>query len=174
MENKELARKAIAGDEEAFLTIMHAYKIDLYKTAFAYLHNEGEALEAVQEVTYRAYKNIKKVKKPAYIKTWLLRIMINYCNDVLKRKKKMIMDEAIIPLIATMDNYQTIEIQEAIATLDERSREIITLKYYHGLKIKEIAFMLDCPEGTVKTWLNKALKQLKSNLDGKGGSRHVQ
>ncbi|PKG22591.1 RNA polymerase subunit sigma-70 [Niallia nealsonii] len=153
---------------------MHAYKIDLYKTAFAYLHNEGEALEAVQEVTYRAYKNIKKVKKPAYIKTWLLRIMINYCNDVLKRKKKMIMDEAIIPLIATMDNYQTIEIQEAIATLDERSREIITLKYYHGLKIKEIAFMLDCPEGTVKTWLNKALKQLKSNLDGKGGSRHVQ
>ncbi|GKU83774.1 sigma-70 family RNA polymerase sigma factor [Niallia sp. NCCP-28] len=174
MENKELARKAIAGEEEAFLAIMHAYKIDLYKTAFAYLHNEEESLEAIQEVTYRAYKSIKKVKKPAYIKTWLLRIMINYCNDVLKRKKKMIMNEAIIPLIATMDNYQTMEIQEAIETLDERSREIITLKYYHDLKIKEIAFMLDCPEGTVKTWLNKALKQLKNKLDGKGGSRHVQ
>jgi len=58
--NEELVQKAISGNEEAFLELMKIHKIDLYKTALSYLRNEGEAFEAVQEVTYRAYKSIRK------------------------------------------------------------------------------------------------------------------
>ena len=58
-----------------------------YRTALAYLKNEGDALEAVQEVTFRAYEKIHSLKKPEYAKTWLVRIMMNYCRDVLHKQK---------------------------------------------------------------------------------------
>jgi RNA polymerase sigma factor (sigma-70 family) len=57
--------------------------------------------------------------------------------------------------------------------LDDRSREILTLKYFHDLKIKDIAETMQCPEGTVKTWLNKALKALREKLEEKGGNLNV-
>lgn len=86
--NEQLVIKAIAGNEAAFIELMKMYKIDLYKTGLSFLKNEEEALEAIQEVTYRAYKSIRKIKEPAYFKTWLMRIMINYCQDQLKKKSE--------------------------------------------------------------------------------------
>lgn len=52
-------KRAIEGDEQAFLSVMLAQKTDLYRTAFSFLKNEHDAIEAVQEVTFRAYKNFK-------------------------------------------------------------------------------------------------------------------
>ncbi|WP_245975424.1 sigma-70 family RNA polymerase sigma factor [Oceanobacillus chungangensis] len=164
----EDARKAIAGDDEAFLRLMQAYKVDLYKTAIAYLRNQDDAIEALQEVTYRAYKNIRMVKEATYIKTWLIRIMINYCNDQLKRNKQIVINDEIIVTHGIFENYTEMELRDAMQDLDERSREILMMKYFHDLKIKEIALVLECPEGTVKTWLNKALKELRKRIDGSG------
>lgn len=166
---EQLAKKAIAGNDAAFLELIKRYKVDLYKTALSYLKNEGEAIEAIQEVTYRAYKNIHRVKEPSYIKTWLVRIMINYCNDVLRNRKREVLDEALLHSQGEYEDHKELEIEEALSKLDTRSREIITLKYFHGLKIKDIANAWDCPEGTVKTWLYKALQSLRLILDEKGG-----
>ncbi|GHI01157.1 sigma-70 family RNA polymerase sigma factor [Neobacillus kokaensis] len=168
-----LVKKAIKGDDSAFLQLVQLYKIDLYKTALSFLRNEEEALEAIQEVTYRAYKNRKSVKEPAYFKTWLLRIMINYCNDHLKKQKRVVLNDEILTLQGTAESHTEMELKDAMKGLDDRSREILTLKYFHDLKIKEIAETLQCPEGTVKTWLNKALKALKEKLEGNGGDMHV-
>lgn len=169
---EQLAQKAIAGDEAAFLQLIKHYKVDLYKTALSYLRNEGEAIEAVQEVTYRAFKAVGKVRKPAFFKTWLVRIMINYCNDQLKEKKRIVYDLELLDRHGTEDGDVEFEIGEALRTLDERSRELITLKYIHGLKIKEISAQMECPEGTIKTWLHKALKLLREKLEEKGGEKH--
>ncbi|RDW17092.1 RNA polymerase subunit sigma-70 [Oceanobacillus chungangensis] len=147
---------------------MQAYKVDLYKTAIAYLRNQDDAIEALQEVTYRAYKNIRMVKEATYIKTWLIRIMINYCNDQLKRNKQIVINDEIIVTHGIFENYTEMELRDAMQDLDERSREILMMKYFHDLKIKEIALVLECPEGTVKTWLNKALKELRKRIDGSG------
>ncbi|MCM3719461.1 RNA polymerase sigma factor [Fictibacillus phosphorivorans] len=68
METEQLVRKAVKGNDDAFLQLIHIYKVDLYKTALSFLRNEEEALEAIQEVTYRAYKGIRKVKEPTYFK----------------------------------------------------------------------------------------------------------
>jgi RNA polymerase sigma-70 factor (TIGR02954 family) len=173
MDLEHTVQKAICGDDHAFLELIGAFKIDLYKTAFAYLRNEEEALEAIQEVTYRAYRGLKSLREPAYFKTWLIRIMINYCNDTLKKKQRIILSEDILLTAGTSENYSAIELHEAMQALDIRSREILTLKYFHDFKIKDIALALNCPEGTVKTWLNKALKTLREKLDEKGGISHV-
>lgn len=170
LETQELlVRRAIRGDEDAFLQLIKMYKVDLYKTSFSYFRNEEEALEALQEVTYRAFKSIRRVKEPAYFKTWLIRIMINYCNDQLRKKKREVLNEEYLASQGISETHEGLEIEEALLGLDRRSREIITLKYFHGLKIKEIAFAMECPEGTVKTWLHKALESLRTNLSEKGG-----
>lgn len=164
---------AIKGDGEAFLKLMKRYKLDLYRTALSYLHDEGEALEALQEVTYRAYKNLRSIKQPAYFKTWLIRIMINYCNDQLKNYRRMTVNDELLKSYGISENHSEMELKDAMQGLDERSREILTLKYFHDLKIKDIAQAMQCPEGTVKTWLNKALKLLRDRLDEKGGNLNV-
>jgi RNA polymerase sigma-70 factor (TIGR02954 family) len=165
--------KAIKGDDEAFLKLMQLYKIDLYKTALSYLKNKQEALEAIQEVTYRAYKSIGSIRENSYFKTWLIRIMINYCNDQLKKNKRVILNEEVLQAQGFSENHEEMELKDAMLALDERSREILTLKYFHDLKIKEIASFMQCPEGTVKTWLNKALKSLRGKLEEKGGNLNV-
>ena len=171
--DEQLVKKAIQGDDPAFLQLLQHYKIDLYKTALSFLRNEEEALEAIQEVTYRAYKNRKSVKESTYFKTWLIRIMINYCNDQLKKQKRVVFNEEILHLQGATENHTEMELKDAMQDLDDRSREILTLKYFHDLKIKEIAETLQCPEGTVKTWLNKALKALRDKLEENGGDLHV-
>lgn len=171
--DQQLVKRAIKGDDSAFLQLLQHYKVDLYKTALAFLRNEEEALEAIQEVTYRAYKSRKSVKEPAYYKTWLIRIMMNYCNDQLKKQKRVVFNEERLNLLGASDSYTEMELKDAMQDLDDRSREILTLKYFHELKIKEIAKTLQCPEGTVKTWLNKALKALREKLEEKGGDLHV-
>jgi RNA polymerase sigma-70 factor (ECF subfamily) len=171
--NEQLVEEAINGDDHAFLQLIQLYKIDLYKTALSFLRNEEEALEAIQEITYRAYKNIQTVQEPAYFKTWLIRIMINYCNDQLKKKKRIVVKEEIVNIQGISENHVRMELEDAILGLDDRSREILTLKFFNDMKIKEIASTMKCPEDTVKTWLNKALKALRDKLEDKGGDIHV-
>lgn len=151
------------GDDEAFYQLISENKVKLYKIAFSYLKNEEEALEAMQETTYRAYIKIKKVKEPKYFNTWLVRIMINYCFDELKRQKKC------LPMLKEQEisqemNSEKIEIEWAIDRLQPKYRDVIVLKYFEDLRIQDIALVLECPEGTVKTWLNKALIELRNNL----------
>ncbi|MFC5732836.1 sigma-70 family RNA polymerase sigma factor [Cytobacillus gottheilii] len=170
---KAVVRKARRGNDEAFLFIINTIKLDLYKTAYAYLHNREDALEAVQEVTVRIYQEIKKLRKEAFFKTWAIKIMINYCNDVLRKRKHTVLNDELVHVSGKADSYTLLEIEDAMNQLDQRSREILTLKYFHDMKLKDIAITLECPEGTVKTWLNKALKSLRKLLDEKGGMSHV-
>jgi RNA polymerase sigma-70 factor (TIGR02954 family) len=170
---EHIVRKAIKGNDEAFLEIIRSCKADLYKTALAYLRNEEEALEAVQEVTFRAYRSIKDLKQPAYFKTWIIRIMIHYCCDRLKKQNRLVYNEQLLLAAGGEENTLLFEIQDAMETLDDRSRELLTLKYFHDLKIREVAALYNRPEGTVKTWLNKALKSLREKLEESGGKMDV-
>ncbi len=172
-EDHQLVKAAIKGDDAAFLKLIHLYKIDLYKTALSFFRNEEEALEAIQEVTYRAYKSIGSVKEASYFKTWLIRIMINYCNDQLKKKKRLVLGDEIITQQGISENHTEMELKDAMLGLDDRSREILTLKYFNDMKISEIAATMQCPEGTIKTWLNKALKSLREKLEERSGDLHV-
>ena len=172
MEEVEIAKKAIKGDDQAFLQVMQLYKDTLYRTAFAFLKNEHDALEAIQEVTFRAYQKIHTVKEPSYMKTWLVRIMMNYCQDQLKKRKRYSSSE-ILQEIGFNEDTTQLEINEAIASLSCVEQQLIFLKYFQNTKIKEIAELEKIPEGTVKSRLHKALKSLKDFLSEKGDADHV-
>ncbi len=138
-----------------------------------YLKNEHDSLEAIQEVAYRSWKGISSVKSPEYFSTWLMKIMMNYCVDELNRKKRIIVQDEFSDVTSMEDIHTHEELEEAIDTLDGKCKQVIILKYFHDLRISDIAIMLECPEGTIKTWLNKALMELRKYFNSKEGENHV-
>ena len=168
----ELAKRAIKREEDAFIEIIHLYKEALYRTSFAFLKNEHDAIEAVQEVTVRAYQKIHTLKEPSYIKTWLIRIMMNYCHDQLRKKKRYTSDATLVE-IGSHTDFTAIEMEEALAKLPITEQRLIHMMYFQDVKIKEIAVIENIPEGTVKSRLHKTLRTLRNFLSERGGMDHV-
>lgn len=170
----DTVKRAITGDDEAFLAVILLHKDALFRTALAYLKNEEDALEAVQEVTFRAYEKINTLRQPEYVKTWLVRIMMNDCRDRLRKQKRLVFNEEKLLQHGISDDFTYLEIEEALATLSEEQRELIHLRYLHEIKIKDIADMTAVPESTVKTRLYKTLAKLKTYFSEKGVIRRVE
>lgn len=169
----ELVKRAKKGDDEAFLSLIHLHKETLYWTAISYLKDENKAVEAVQETTYRAFKNIRSLKKPEYFKTWLTKIIMNYCNDVLKKEKREITQDEILSLTGVEQDHTYLEVEEALNTLPVELQELVRLKYFQDLKIVEIADLWEAPEGTIKTKLHRALTALRVYFEEKGETKRV-
>lgn len=168
MEEKELVERSIRGDAEAFVSLMELHKTSLYRTAFAFLKSEHASVEAVQEVTARAFRNIRRLKEPAYAKTWLTRIMINYCQDELKKRRREPVTD-LIPERIAQSGDELLMLEEALLALPDPSRRLIHLKYFEEMKIKDIAEIEELPEGTVKSRLHNTLRTLRELINGKGG-----
>ncbi|QFF99117.1 RNA polymerase subunit sigma [Psychrobacillus glaciei] len=153
-----LEKRAIAGEEQALMELLTRHEDTLYRTAYAYLKNEHDAIEAVQELTYRALKKIHSVKEPAYIATWLVRIIINICLDVKKKQEKFVYNHDVE--IASTDQ-KPYEMADIIASLPTEQQELIYLKYFQDMKNADIAQLKQIPEGTVKSRLHTTLKRLR-------------
>ncbi|MED1853747.1 sigma-70 family RNA polymerase sigma factor [Brevibacillus borstelensis] len=170
MNLEQLVSSAQQGDDDAFYKLMQTHKEKLYRVAYAFFRNETDALEAMQEVTCRAYLKLPKLKQPAYVSTWLTRIMIHVCVDEQKRKKRSLASDmgSDAPIRDDTDTTDLrLELEDAISRLTGMHRQVIILKYFEDLTIREIAALLDHPEGTIKIWLHKALGALRKDL-GKG------
>jgi RNA polymerase sigma-70 factor (TIGR02954 family) len=171
---EERVEAAQRGDDEAFYSLISEDKERLYRIAFAYLKNESESLEALQELTCRAYMKLRKLKEPKYFRTWLIRILIHYCIDEQKRKRKLLpmLHTSINSVLETPFLDEKLRMELAIERLEPKYQHIIILKYYQDMTLTDIALLLERPEGTVKTWLNKALKELRAYF-GKEGLDYV-
>jgi RNA polymerase sigma-70 factor (ECF subfamily) len=161
-------------DDEAFFQQVAGEKRKLYGIAFSYLRNEADALEILQETTYRAWKHRKSLKDTGRFTPWLTRILINCCNDELKRRKRM---AAVQPAVThdgvmEMKSDRRLDMEQALDGVKPKYRQVLILKYYRDMTVTEIAEVLDKPEGTVKTWLNKGLKQLRDKMNRKGELFH--
>lgn len=170
MNQATMLKAAKKGNSEAFVQLFSTEKEQIYRIAFAYLKNEQDSLEAIQEVTFRAYKNIKKLKEPKYFSTWLTRIMINYCNDELKRRKRFLVNDSKAQTGSIMEEKdKLIGIENALKILDPKLQDVIVLKYFQDMTIEQIADHLRRPSGTIKTWLSKALKELRKQITKEDG-----
>lgn len=163
-----IVKKAIKGDSKAFYSVIEENKEQLYRIAYSYLKNKEDSLEAIQEMTYRAYKNIYKLRQPQFIKTWLIRILINYCVDEQKRRKKVLSLTSNVESSFDKDRAEELTIEAAVEKLKPKYKKVIVLKYFQDLTISEIASVMKCPEGTIKTRLNRGLSTLRDYL-GKDG-----
>ncbi len=83
-------KKAQSGDDEAFLELFQEYENVIYRMAYVYVKNQADALDVVQEVAYRSFKNIKTLNKPEFFKTWLIKIAISCSIDCINKNKKVV------------------------------------------------------------------------------------
>ncbi|MFX3616290.1 MAG: sigma-70 family RNA polymerase sigma factor [Sporolactobacillus sp.] len=154
--------------EQEMTEILLANRSELYRTAWRYLRNEQDTLEALQEVSYRAYKNLRTIRDPRYIKTWVIRILIHYCLDELKRRKRTIPVDTFPGESMSSSPLGTddkLYLENKLHHLDEKYQLILVLKYYHQYTLTEIASSLKIPLGTVKTRLNHGLRLLREQIE---------
>lgn len=156
------------GDGEAYTRIIEMCKQAMYKVARSYLKNDEDVADVLQESILKCYQSLRFLKKPQYFKTWLIRIVINECNDLLRRKKRETqMDEQEMLYVEQMEQgYNEIEFQDLMSRLPEKYRTILVLYYAEGYHTKEIAMMLGMRPTTVRTRLARARKYIKMHFTG--------
>lgn len=168
---KELkVKKAIKGDRQAFLELIEPQKDKLYKIAYTYVKNQDDALDVIQETMFKAYTGIDKLKNPKYFDTWLTKILINVSLTTLdKYKNTMYLEESTLSSYNNLDKQEDIlDLENELAKLDKKYREVIVLRYFKDFTIKEISRILDIPLGTAKTNLYRGLESLRKSIKERG------
>ena len=165
-EKRKLARKAIRKNPDAYGALITEYKEYLYKMAYLYMKNEQDALDIVGTTILKGFQNIHTLKNPDWFKTWITKILIRTAQDELK--KVIYFDSA--DEIQISERYNGVSLEEkhdlysAIDQLSERYQTVIVLKYFSGFSVREIAFVMNIPEGSVKAYLSRARSELKNIL----------
>lgn len=157
---RQLVKRARDGDGEAFLALMEQYSGAMYKIARSILGNNEDAADAIQETILICFEKIAELRQPRYFKTWMTRILINECRKIIRQNSRNCLLEEFPDVPVRDASLEYVEFQELIRRLDEKYRLILVLRYVQGLKIREIAELLELPENTVKTRLQRGRKSL--------------
>lgn len=129
------------------------------------VRNDEDCADAMQETVLKAFKAISGLKEAAYFNTWLFRILINECNMILRRRDRVIvMSDPSESIQSPSSTAEDMDLRQAVSGLEEVSRTIVKLHYYQGLRLQEIAELLELSESAVKTRLHRARKTLYHTL----------
>ncbi|MTI80095.1 MAG: sigma-70 family RNA polymerase sigma factor [Firmicutes bacterium] len=167
MVDELLVKKAVKGDSASFLKLSKQYQNGLYRTAYGMLGNEHDAADAVQETLLKAYRDLNKLRNPQQFKSWFYRILVNRCIDIMRQRQRTTpVEEVWIPDTVENNVEASMDISQAVSKLDEEHRAVVVLRFFQDMKVNDIALVLNCPVGTVKSRLYRALKKLKSSIGG--------
>lgn len=160
-----LVRRAMRGDEEAFIELMERTKPALLRVAYGYFRTDADVADAIGETILNAWEHLGELRRPAYFKTWLTRILINNCNQLLREQRRVQpMDELPEPGGVWDSTESNLEFKELVESLPEKDRMIFVLYYGEGFTTKEISRTLDIRENTVKSRLKRGRERLRSEL----------
>lgn len=159
-----LIKKAIKGDSEAFIELINKNELSMYKAAKVILKNEEDIGDAIQETIMAAYKSIGILKDTKYFKTWLMRILINKCNDIHRKNKNLVFIDEYKEGVYTEKFDENYEFKEAYDKLSDDYKISLSLYYVSGFNSREIAEILNDNENTIKSRISRGKKQLKSLL----------
>ncbi|MFQ5595665.1 MAG: RNA polymerase sigma factor [Anaerolineae bacterium] len=174
-EEAQLIARAKAGDIGAFEALYKRHKGSIYRTALAITRERAPAEEILQETFLRAFRHIDKVRDGAPITPWLHRIAINLSYTwSTKHTRWLIGLEETVDRLVVAPRYsperamEQTELQqvvrEAIDRLEFHHRATIVLFYLEEFSLAEIAEIMDCPVGTVKSRLYYAREKLREAL----------
>ena len=178
----ELIIKAQNGDPMAFEELVYRYDKMVLKLAMKYFGDSDVAKDIYQEVFIKVYKGLKNFQFKSGFSTWLFRITSNVCitykgdkrnmhlsidfEEDSEDENKFMANEDSSPEQQLINKDFGQKINEAIKILSPNQKMSFLLKHYEGYKIKEIAKMMNCKEGTVKKYLFEAVRKLRVQLNG--------
>lgn len=175
----DLIERIKNGDEMAFQTMMNKYGERVMGLAFHFTKNYQDAEDLYQETFIKVYRNIGSFRFESEFFTWVYRILANQAFNYYRKSKRMLTvdpgeDDYLWETIpdndsaeadqATLNASLREEIDRALRQLSSQQRVVFILKHYEDKKIKDIASILDCTEGTVKRYLFRATRKLQTLL----------
>lgn len=180
----ELTERCKAGDRIAFRTLVERHQTAVFNTVVGIVKDPDEADDLTQEVFVKVYRSLDRFMGQSLFSVWLYRIAVNQSLDKLKSRKRRPNTVPMDDLAGTADvewdalfadaapnaaeAYEETQLQEAIhrvlTSLAPDHRVVITLKDIEGLSQEEIAAILNCPVGTIKSRLTRAREALKERL----------
>lgn len=136
----------------------------MYHVAKTLLQSDADCADAIQEAIVKAFSSFQTLRKDAYAKTWLVRIVINECYAIMRREKKLVSLEDYAVEEAAKEHADYSDLYEALGHLPEETRLAVTFYYMEGYSVREIAALMNTTESAVKNRLARARDQLKKEL----------
>ncbi len=176
------------GNEEAFRQFYEEWYPKAFYVALAITHHEADAKDAAQETMIEIHRSIHKLRDVNYFKLWFNRIVLSKCNRIFRKQKAVTMDmeqkesllakeeerNDFLPLnhIRRISDVEVLE--QLLKKLSPIYSEVLVYMYYEQCSIKEIADILQIPEGTVKSRLNSAKLKLKEEIQAYERENHIK
>ena len=165
-EDKKQRNKA-----RTFIQLVESNKQSMYKIARSYLSNDEDIADAIQDAIESCWRNLDQLEKPAYFRTWMTRILIHKCIDIIRKNRREHPVSDFPEYGAEHKDLDNYEFSELMKSLDEKYRTILLLYYGEGFKISEIAQLLDMEENTVKTRLSRGRQKFRMMWDSEDAVR---
>src|SRR5467141_5287310 len=188
-DDRELVRRAQQEDQEAFEELVRRHQHRVFAVAGGILRRREDVEDIAQQVFVKAYFSIKRFDQRAAFSTWLYKITVNECWDLLRKKR-------VRPLVfeAELNEEQSQvyqasseqsdgrpdagerlavrqQVEELMSCLDERDRTMLVLKEVQGFSVEEIAELMEINANTVKVRLFRARQRITERTRRRRGAR---
>jgi len=185
LSDNQLILNAQKGDMTAFEELVYRYDRHVLNIAKSFRNDDDDAKDIYQEVFIRVFRGLKNFQFKSEFSTWLYRITTNVCISYQRKKKNHdsidreigndeddnttfadnIKSDSITDNLAVGSDLSKY-INKALETLPPQQKMAFTLKFYQEYKIKEIAEIMQCNEGTIKRYLFTATNKMREQLKG--------
>ena len=178
-----LIKKAKQGDIDSFERLIEGIKGKAFQLAISYMKNHEDAEDVLQISFLKMFKHLNHFQENSTFHTWAYRIIVNTCMDEIKKNKKHknhvfhsngalnseetildIPDESFAPEAFIERNEKRKLILACLNKLPQKAREVIILRDMQGFSYEEIADILECSEGTIKSRISRGRQTLKASI----------
>jgi RNA polymerase sigma factor (sigma-70 family) len=178
--DEQLARRFRDGDAAAFEALLDRYSRSIYNFTLRFLGDPADADDATQQTMIQAFESLPDARPEASLRPWLFQVARNKCIDLIRKRRTIPLSSLergeaeaqpldpidTAPLPADLYEREELQgmLQEAIALLPLRSREVVLMRYVGELTFAEIGRSLGMPENTAKTLFQRAKSTLRVHL----------
>lgn len=185
--NQKIIKLCKKNKREGFELLFKKYERYIYTICYSYTHSQQDALDLVQDIFLRIYRNFEKVDDKKPISPWIKKIAVNTCINFKRDNKnkaselsihlsndedKKTLEETVADSGLTEDEVVYLDtkkvLEEAIMELPKEVKMAVILRNIKGHSYNEISELMECPVGTVKTYIFRGKKLLKDSLVRKG------
>ena len=169
--DRELVEQALGGRVEAFNLLVWRWQRHLYNFLLRLTGDRSLAEDICQEAFLRSYLNLKELRERERFASWLFRIAVNLYRSDHRRPSPRTTDQvdAVASHGSTGEAHPVsretrLAIRALVSRLRPELREVVLLRFFHGFQFDEMAVILDCPIGTLKSRLYKAVDELRAGF----------
>ena len=171
-----LVERAMAGDQDAFSSLAAQHVDGCYRLAYRILRDADRAQDAAQQALLGAWRDLPTLRDPERFEAWLHRLVVHACYVEARSQRRwvarvrVIRDDTHLEPDVARSVAARADLEDAFRRLTPEQRAVVVLHHHLGYPLTEIAATLGIPDGTARSRLHHAVRQLRAVLDQDGRS----